>query len=73
MLEVNYYDVIISSSWSEISKIKSDTTTLLYEYLDDDSNITITVNIVVINTNGQRSNFTVITKTIDTQDTIHSK
>ena len=73
MLEVDHYDVIISSSQSEISKYKSNTTTLLYEYLDDNSNITITVNIVVVDTNGQRSNSTVIMKAISMKNTIPSK
>ena len=73
MLEVDNYDVIISSSQSEISKIKSNTTTLLYKYLDDNSNTTITVNIVVVDTNGQRSNSTVIMKTIYMQNMIPSK
>ena len=73
MLEVDNYDVIVSSNQSEISKIKSNTTTLLYEYLDDNSNTTFTVNIVVVDTNGQRSNSTVIMKTIYMQNMIPSK
>ena len=73
MLEVDHYDVIVSSSQSEISKIKSNTTTLLYKYLDDNSNTTFTVNIVVVDTNGQRSNSTVIMKTIYMQNMIPSK
>ena len=72
MLEVDHYDVIVSSSQSEISKIKSNTT-LLYKYLDDNSNTTFTVNIVVVDTNGQRSNSTVIMKTIYMQNMIPSK
>ena len=73
MLEVKWYDVMISSSQSKLTSIKSNTTTLLYEYLDDSSNITITVNIVVVDSKGQRSNSTVTMKTIYIQNTISSK
>ena len=71
MLEVEWYDVTISQC--ELTSIKSNTTTLLYEYLDDSSNITITVNIVVVDSRGQRSNSTVIMKTIYIQNAIPSK
>ena len=73
MLEVEWYDVMISSSQSELTSIKSNATTLLYEYLDDSSNITIIVNIVVADSKGQRSSSTVTMKTIYIQNTIPSK
>ena len=73
MLEVEWYDAMISFSQSELTSIKSNVTTLLYEYLDDSSNITITVNIVVVDSKGQRSNSTVIMKTICIQNTMPSK
>ena len=75
MLEDKWYDVMISSSLSKLTSIKSNATTLLllYEYLDDSSNITITVNIVVVDSKGQRSNSTVTMKTIYIQNTIPSK
>ena len=72
MLEVDHYDVIISSSKSERLQEKFDTTHF-YAYLYHHSNTTITVNIVVVDTNGQRSNSTVIMKTIYVQNTIASK
>ena len=75
MLEDKWYDVMISSSQSKLTSIKSNATTLLllYEYLDDSLNITITVNIVVVDSKGQRSNSTVTMKTIYIQNTIPSK
>ena len=73
MLEIDYYDVIIRSSQSGISEIKSNTATLLYKYLNDNSNVTFTVNIIVVDINGQRSNSTVIMETIYMPSTILSK
>ena len=62
MVEVEHYDVMINSNNSETSQMMSYTTTLFYEYLGNDSIITLTVTIVVIDANGQRSNSTVTMK-----------
>ena len=72
MLEVDHYDVMISSSKSERSQEKF-YTTLFYAYLYHHSNTTITVSIAVVDTNGQKSDSTVAMKTIYGQNTIASK
>ena len=71
MLEVDHYDVMISSSKKERLQEKF-YTTLFYAYLYH-SNTTITVSIVVVDTNGQKSDSTVVMKTIFVQNTIASK
>ena len=72
MLEVDHYDVMISSSKSERLQEKF-YTTLFYAYLYHHSNTTITVSIVVVDTNGQKSDSTVVMKTIYVQNTVASK
>ena len=65
MLPVQYYDVKIISSDGEIISMQNDNaTTLMFEHLENQSNITFTVNITVIDIKGLRSASSVVVKTI---------
>ena len=71
MLPIEHYDVRINSSKGEVKEAIVNETTLIYEDMDKDSKITYTVNITVVDINGQRSNSTVTEKTV--RDTTSSK
>ena len=74
MLAVKHYEVIISNEDEVISHRNYNTTNFLFEISDYHlSSSTFTINITVIDVKGQRSNSTVITKTIDIQNMISSK
>ena len=74
MLEIQYYDVGITSSEGEIASRRIDSATAFsFEYLDNHSNIEFTVNITVFDIKGQNSNSTVIVKTFGMQNDICNK
>ena len=73
MLAVKHYDVRISNKDEEISQNFYNRTNFLFEHLDNRLNFTLIMNITVIDIKGQRSNSTVITKTIGFQNIISSK
>ena len=73
MLAVKHYEVIISNEDKVISHRNYNTTNFLFEISDYHLSSTFTINITVIDVKGQRSNSTVITKTIGIQNTISSK
>ena len=65
MLPVQYYHVRINSSEGEVILEPSDnTTTLVFKHLDNQVNITFTVNITVVDIKGLRSASSVALKTI---------
>ena len=65
MLAVKHYDVRISNENEAISQNIYNTTNFLFEHSEYHLNFTLIINITVIDIKGQRSNSTVITKTID--------
>ena len=68
MLPVQHYHVRIISSEGEIISAQNDNaTTLMFEHLDNQVNITFTVNITVIDIKGLRSASSVVMKTIGTK------
>ena len=72
MLPIKHYDVRINSSKGNVAKaIVNETTLNVYENMDKSLEITYSVNITVIDMNGQRSNSTVTEKTA--RDTTSSK
>ena len=72
MLAIKHYDVRINSSKGEVLSEKIDITTVIFDYLDNQS--TITINITVIDIKGQRSIPTITETTIGIQNiTISSK
>ena len=73
MFAVKHYDVIISSKDQIISQKLYNTTNFLFEHSDYHLNFTLIMNITVIDIKGQRSNSTVITKTIGFPNIISSK
>ena len=78
MLSVKHYDVRISNENEAISQTIYNTTSFLFEHSEYHLNFTLIINITIIDIKGQRSNSTVITKTIDktinkTIDIISSK
>ena len=73
MLAVKHYDVRISNKDQIISQKLYNTTNFLFDYSDYHLNFTLIINIAVIDIKGQRSNSTVISKTIGIQTKISSK
>ena len=72
MLTIKHYDVRINSSKGEVLPEKIDSTTVIFDYLNNQS--TITINITVIDIKGQKSIPTVTETTIGIQNiTISSK
>ena len=63
MLPIEHYDMRINTSKGEVIKNKTVETTLTYKDMDKGLNITYTVNITVVDINGQR-NSTVTEKTV---------
>ena len=74
MLLIKHYDVRINSSKGEVLSEKIDTTTIVFDHLDNQSTITYTVSITVVDIKGQKSIPTVTNRTIGIQNiTISSK
>ena len=68
MLPVQHYHVrIISSEGEVISETNNNATTLMFKHLDNQVNITFTVNITVIDIKGLRSASSVALKTISSK------
>ena len=71
MLPVQHYYVRIISSKGEIISAQNDNaTTLMFKCLDNQINITITVNITVVDIKGLMSASSVVMKTIGMQNVI---
>ena len=69
MLPVQHYHVrIISSEGEVISEQSNNATTLMFKHLDNQVNITFTVDITVIDIKGLRSTSSVTLKTIGMQN-----
>ena len=68
MLAIKHYDVRISSSKGEVLSEKNDSTTVIFDHLDNHSTITYTVSITVVDIKGQRSIPTVTEMTIGIQN-----
>ena len=67
MVAVGHYEVRISSSDSEIileRTVQDNATTFMYDYMDDNLIITISINITVVAINGQRSESSVVERNI---------
>ena len=73
MLAVKHYEVIVSNEDEVISHKIHNTTNFLFEHSNYHFNSTFIINITVIDNKGQRSNPTVITKTIGIQNMTSSK
>ena len=73
MLATKYYDVRISNKDEVISHGIYNTTNFLFEHSDYHLSFTFNISITVIDIEGQRSNSTVITKTIGMENIISSK
>ncbi len=71
MFAIKHYDVRVYSGEVEVLSEKTDKTTLLFDHLDNDTKITYTINITVVDIKEQRSNATVIiyNRTIGMPDT----
>ena len=67
MLAIKHYDIRINSSKGEVLSEKVDSTTVIFDHLDNHSTITYTVSITVVDIKGQRSNSTVTEMTIGMQ------
>ena len=75
MVAVKHYDVRISSSDSEIMLERTEpdyATTVMFDYVGSHSIITFKINITVIDINGQRSNSTVVERSIYNMTNIRS-
>ena len=71
MLPVQHYHVRIISSEGEIILEQNDNaTTLIFKHLDNQVNITFTVNITVVDIKGLKSASSVVMKTIGMQNVI---
>ena len=67
MVAVEHYEVRISSSNSEIKQertVPDNAATFMYDYMDVDLIITFSINITVVDINGQRSESSVIERNI---------
>ena len=66
MLPIEHYDVRINSSKGEVKEVLPivNEATFIYKDMDKDLKITYTVNITVVDINGQRSISTVTEKTV---------
>ena len=73
VLATKYYDVRISNEDEVISHGIYNTTNFIFEHSDYYLSFTFNISITVIDFKGQRSNSTVITKTIGIQNTTFSK
>ena len=74
MLPVQHYHVrIISSEGEIISEEKVKATTLMFKHLENQVNITFTMNITVVDIKGLRSASSVVMKTIGMQNAIFIK
>ena len=74
MLPVQHYHVRIISSEGEIISAQNDNaTTLIFKHLENQLNITFTVNITVVDIKGLRSASSVVIKTIGMQNVIYIK
>ena len=73
MLATKHYDVRISIEDEVISHKIYNTTNFLFEHSDYHLSFTFNISITVIDIEGQRSNSTVITKTIGIQNITSSK
>ena len=73
MLATKHYDVRISNEDEVISHKIYNTTNFIFEHSDYHLSFTFNISITVIDIKGQRSNSTVITKTIDIQNITTSK
>ena len=73
MLTTKHYDVRISNEDEVISHKIYNTTNFLFEHSDYHLSFTFNISITVIDIEGQRSNSTVITKTIGMQNITSSK
>ena len=73
MSAVKHYDVRISNKDEVVSQKLYNTTNFLFDHSDYHLNFTLIINITVIDIKGQRSNSTIITKTIGIQNIISSK
>ena len=73
MLATKHYDVRISNEDEVISHKICNTTNFLFEHSDYHLSFTFNISITVIDIKGQRSNSTVITKTIGIQNKTFSK
>ena len=75
MVTVKHYDVRISSNDSEMILERTEpdhVTTFIFDYVDDRSVITFKINITVIDINGQRSNSSVVERSISDMPNIRS-
>ena len=73
MLATKHYDVRISNEDEVISHKIYNTTNFIFEHSDYHLSFTFNISITVIDNKGQRSNSTVITKTIGIQNITSSK
>ena len=75
MVAVKHYDVRISSSDGEMMLERTEpdhAITFMFDYVDDLSIITFKINITVIDINGQRSNSSVVERSISNMPNIRS-
>ena len=64
MLAIKHYDVQIYSDEVKVLSVKTDNTTLLFDHLDNSTKITYTVNIIVVDIKGQRSDASITNRSI---------
>ena len=76
MVAVKHYDIKISSSGGELlleRTVTDNVTTFMLDYMDDHSEILLKINITVVDINGQRSEASVVERSIsDMPDIISS-
>ena len=73
MLAVKHYDVRVSNKDEVISQNIYNATNFIFEHSEYHLHFTLNINITVIDIKGQRSNSTIITKTIGIQNIVSSK